>query len=123
MASLVVYRDELIVRLSWLERVAAFRGDVHLPLGCIQSVSIQEAPYSALRGIRAPGTGIPGVIAYGVRLMTGGRPDFAALHGRGPAILIELAPTASFGTVLVTVDDPESTLATVRAGLGGGGGS
>ena len=123
MASLVVHRDELVIRLSWLERMAAFRGDVHLPLGSIQSVSIQEAPYSALRGFRAPGTGVPGVIAYGVRLMTGGRPDFAALHGRGPAILMELTPAASFGTVLVTVDDPESTLAAVRAGLGERGGS
>jgi hypothetical protein len=122
MASLVVHQDELVVALSWLERVAAFRGNVHIPLGSIQSVSIQEAPYSSLRGIRAPGTGIPGVIAYGVRLMTGGRPDFAALHGRGPAILIELAPGASFATVLVTVGDPESTLAAVRAGLGDGGG-
>jgi hypothetical protein len=117
MASLVIERDELVVRLSQLEQLAAFRGDVHIPLGSVESVSAEKDPYSALRGVRAPGTGVPRMCAYGVRLMTGGRPDFAAVHGRGPAVRVELAPDAPFGRLLVSVDDPQAEVAALQARL------
>ena len=100
-----------------LEQVAAFRGDVHIPLVSVQSVSTVEDPYGALRGLRAPGTGVPRMCAYGVRLMTGGRPDFAAVHGRGPAVRVELAEGAPFGELLVTVDDAAAEVAALQAGI------
>ena len=106
--------DELVVRLSQIEQLAAFRGDVHVPLSAVEAVTVEDDPYSALRGLRAPGTGVPGMCAYGVRLLTGGRPDFAALHGRGPGLRVELGDGAPFGRLLITVDDPAATLAAVR---------
>ena len=118
MASLVIQQDELVVRLSQLEQMAAFRGDVRVPLNAVRDVHVNQAPYEALRGIRAPGTGVPRVLAYGVRLLTGGCPDFAALHGKGPAVCVDLSPQAGFGRLLVTVDDPAATVATVRSALG-----
>ncbi len=117
MASLVIERDELVVRLTQLEQLAALRGDVHVPLCAVQSVCEEGSPYDALRGIRAPGTGLPRRLAYGVRLFTGDRPDFAALHGCGPAVRVELAGEAPFGRLLVTVDDPRAAIATVQDGL------
>ena len=69
--------DALVVRLSRAEQLLAFRGDVRFPLSAITSVDVEPDPFGALRGIRAPGTGWPGVIAYGVRRYAGGR-DFAA---------------------------------------------
>ena len=80
-------------------------------------MSAEQDPYSALRGIRAPGTGVPRMCAYGVRLMTGGRPDFAAVHGRGPAVRVELGPDAPFGRLLVTVDDPQTEVAALQTQL------
>ena len=62
-------------------RSQGFHGDIAVPLSAVREVSVEPDPWSALRGIRAPGTGFPGVIAYGVRRMTGGRPDFAAILG------------------------------------------
>jgi hypothetical protein len=117
-ASLVIEHDELVVRLSQLEQLAALRGDLHVPLCAVESVSAEKAPYEALRGIRAPGTGVPRVCAYGVRLLTGGRPDFAALHGRGPAVRVELAPECAFGRLLVTVEDPGAAVAALQAVVG-----
>jgi hypothetical protein len=117
MATLAIDHDELVVRLSQLEQLAAFRGDVHIPLGAVKSVCAEQDPYAFLRGIRAPGTGVPRMCAYGVRLMTGGRPDFAAVHGRGPAVRIDLSDEAPFGRLLVTVDDPESDVASLQARL------
>ncbi|HEY5189444.1 MAG TPA: hypothetical protein VII87_10450, partial [Solirubrobacteraceae bacterium] len=86
MASLAVDGTELCVRLTALEKLAAMHGDIRVPLSSVAEVRVEPDPWCALRGVRAPGTGVPGVIAYGVRRGTGGRPDFAAVHSRGPAV-------------------------------------
>jgi hypothetical protein len=116
-ASLEVTGDELVVRMSGVECAAAVRREVRVPLASVASVCVDPDPWSALRGIRAPGTGIPGMVAYGVRRVTGGAPDFAAVHGRGPAVRVDLVPGAPYGRLLVTVDDVESTVRSLRAGL------
>jgi uncharacterized protein len=117
MACLVIERDELVVRLSQLEQLAAQRGDLRVPLCSVTQISQEGCPYGALRGMCAPGTGVPRRLAYGVRLFTGGRPDFAALHGPGPAIRIDLSEAAPFGRLLVTVPDPETAIAAVELGV------
>ena len=91
------------------------RGEVRVPLSAVSSACVDPSPWSALRGIRAPGTGIPGVIAYGMRRMTGEAPDFAAVHGRGRAVRVDLAAGAAFGRLLVTEPDAERVLAEIRA--------
>jgi hypothetical protein len=116
MASLEVHSEELVVRLSAVEQAAAMRREIRVPLAAIESVCAEPDPWGALRGVRAPGTGIPGVVAYGVRRVTGGAPDFAAVHGCGPAVRVDLAPGAPFGRLVVTVDDTERAVAAVRAG-------
>ena len=117
MASLEVQSEELVVRLSAVEQAAAMRREIRVPLAAIERVCTEPDPWGALRGIRAPGTGIPGVVAYGVRRVTGGAPDFAAVHGCGPAVRIDLAPGAPFGRLVVTVDDTERAVAALRAGV------
>jgi hypothetical protein len=117
MATLRAEGDELVLGLSAWERLAALRGDVRVPLTAVESVSVDPDPWHALRGMRAPGTGLPGRIAYGVRRLTGGRPDFAALRGRDPAVRIELGEPAAFGRLIVSVADPEAAVAAVEAAL------
>jgi hypothetical protein len=118
MASLAIHGDELVVRLSPLERIVALHGDVHVPISCVRSVCAEPDPWAALRGMRAPGTGLPGMVAFGVRRMTGARPDFAAVWGRRPAIRVELAPGSRYGRLVVTVSDPTATLTAMRGALG-----
>ena len=115
MAELVVEGSELVVRMSAWERAAAFRGDIRVPLDAVRAVGVEPDPWGTLRGIRAPGTGWPGVIAYGVRRMTGERPDFAAVLRRRPAVLVKLDPPAEFAQLLVSVADAEATVASVRS--------
>ena len=117
MATLEVHGDDLVVSLTAWERAAAMRREIRVPLGSVRSICADPDPWSALRGIRAPGTGIPGMIAYGVRRLTGSAPDFAAVHGRGPAVRVDLAPGAPFSRLLVTVDDARSTVEAVRVGV------
>ncbi len=113
MATLATHGDVLVVGLSPLERLAAFRGDVRVPLSAITAVEVEPDPFGALRGIRAPGTGWPGVIAYGVRRYSGGR-DFAAVRSKRPAVRIDLDGSSPFGRLLITIDDPASWVAMIR---------
>jgi hypothetical protein len=115
MAELVLDGDALEVRLRGWERAAAFHGDVAVPLSAVREIAVDPDPWAMLRGIRAPGTGFPGVIAYGVRRMTGDRPDFAAILGRKPAVRVELDAPAQFARLLVTVPDAAATVAGLQA--------
>lgn len=117
MATLAVEGPELVVRLSWLEKLGAFRGNVRVPLRAVRSVSAEPDPWAALRGIRAPGTGIPGVIAYGTRLYDGGR-DFAAVLGGRPAIRVDLGEESPFARLVVSVRDADGALAALRSAAG-----
>jgi hypothetical protein len=116
-ATLEVRQDALVVTLSGWERVAAMKREVRVPLAAVRGICSDPDPWSALRGVRAEGAGVPGMAVYGVRRMTGDRPDFAALHGRGPAVRVELTPEARYRRLLVTVADPEATVAAVCAGV------
>ncbi len=107
--------DQLVVSLSPLERLAAFRGEVRLPLSAVSAAVVERFPWRALRGIRSPGTGWPGVIAFGVRRLTGDRKDFAAVLGKRPALRVELDPPSTFARLVITVDEPEVAAAQIRA--------
>jgi hypothetical protein len=117
-ASLIVEGTDVVVRLSALEKLAAFRGNVRLPVSLVRGASVEPDPWTALRGIRSPGTGWPGVIAYGTRRFRGGR-DFAAVLGHRPAVRLDLDPQSPFSRLVVSVADPEVAAARVRevAGL------
>lgn len=117
MAEIEVQKDDLVVTLTPVERLAAMRREVRVPLEAVRGVCTDEEPWCTLRGFRTRGAGVPGFVAYEVRRMTGDRPDFAALHGRGPAVRVELAPPAPYGRLIVTVADPAATVAALRARL------
>lgn len=105
--------DALVVRLSRAEQLLAFRGDVRFPLSAITSVDVEPDPFGALRGIRAPGTGWPGVIAYGVRRYAGGR-DFAAVRSKRPALRIDLDDSAPFARLLISIKDPQAWVEMIK---------
>jgi hypothetical protein len=119
MATLAVEGSDLVLDLSLLERVAALRRGLRVPLSSIRSVEVTDDPYGRLHGIRAPGTGIPGLLAYGVWRLTGARPDFVVLAGRRPAIVVSLGPAARFERLIVSLADPELVAAEIRASVGG----
>jgi hypothetical protein len=115
-AKLVLAGGRVEVVLSQRERLAALRGDVSVDVGEIVDVRVSSHPFSELRGVRAPGTGMPGVIALGTWRHRGGK-DFAAIYRGKPAVVLELAPGAEFGRITVGVDDPDAAVATIRASL------
>lgn len=116
MARVRVAGDELLVDLTGLEKLEGFRGNISVPTSAVRDVRFTEDPWSELRGIRAPGTGVPGVIAVGTRRGQGFK-DFAAVHGKGPAVVVEL-DGAAFDRLVVTEDDAEGAVRELRRELG-----
>jgi hypothetical protein len=117
MAKLLVDGPDLVVGLSWPEKLGAVHRNVRVPLRAVRSVTAEPRPWYALRGIRFVGTGFPGVIALGTRLRKGGR-DFAAIEPGRPAIRVELSEESPFGQLIVSVRDADATLAAIRGATG-----
>ncbi len=116
MAALVVEGDRLRLQLTRFERVEGFHRDVVVPLERVRSIRVSDDLWSELRGIRSPGTGLPGVIAVGTRRGSFGK-DFAAVHGKGPGVVVEL-DGAEFDRLVVSVPDPAAVTRRVQHARG-----
>jgi hypothetical protein len=87
-AALRIEQEHLTVELSFWEKLGALSRGVSCPLSAITSVTRVDHARSQVRGLRAPGTGLPGVIALGS--FRGRRwVDFAAAYRHDPGYVIE----------------------------------
>jgi hypothetical protein len=121
MAEVRVDGGEVVVHLSTLEKAEAVHGDVRVSLADITAVRVVDSAWTELRGIRAPGTGVPNVIAVGTRRGGFGK-DFAAVHGTGPAVVVELTG-ADYSRLVVTSDDAPAVVAALESSRGTSSGS
>jgi hypothetical protein len=115
-ADLEVEGDELVLHLRAIEKAEGAHGDIRVPLSTVTAVRSVDDPWPELRGIRAPGTGLPNVIAVGTRRGDFGK-DFAAVHGKGPAVVVELAG-AAYGRLVVTADDAAARATSIARAAG-----
>ncbi len=116
MADLRTDGEELVLHMHALEKAEGFHGDIRIPLSAVTAVRVVDDAWPELRGIRAPGTGLPDVIAVGTRRGGFGK-DFAAVHGKGPAVVVELNG-AEFGRLIVTSDDADAVASAIRVATG-----
>jgi len=117
-AELRVGTGTVTLALTRIERLEGFRGDITAPASSVTSVRVSTDLWSELRGIRAPGTGIPGVVAVCTLRGSFGR-DFAAVHGRGPGVVVEF-DGEPFQRWVVSVDHPDAVVAEVSSAAGPG---
>jgi hypothetical protein len=115
MATLEVSGEQVEVVLGWLERLGALRGGgVSVALADVVDVQTWEAPFRKLHGLRAPGTGVPGLIALGTWRYRGGK-DFVAVYRRQAAVIVDVRPGRGFRRLIVGVGDPEGKAAELRS--------
>src|ERR1700686_1536636 len=100
MAQLAVHDGVVTLALTRLEHLEGFSRDLMAPLASVTAVRAVASPWPELRGLRAPGTGLPGVVAVGTRRGSFGK-DFAVVHGQERAVVVDLAG-ADFGRLVVT---------------------
>ena len=118
MAELLVEGDELVLHMTTLEKAEGFHGDIRVPLSSVRAVRTEPSAWhgAVLRGLRAPGTGMPKVVAVGTRRGDFGK-DFAAVHGTGPAVVVDMAG-AEYHRFVVTADDAGAVAARLRSAAG-----
>jgi len=101
-AELTVADGELRLRLGRWEGMGALHRDVDVPVASLVSATAVADLWTELRGIRAPGTGVPGVVMLGTTRYEGVK-DFCVVHGHGPGLVVVLRDQ-EFARLLVSAD-------------------
>lgn len=105
MARLLIKGDNLHLSLSGWEQLGSLHADIRVPLRHVESVESSENPRRLLKGIRAPGTGFPGVIMLGT-MRWKRKKDFCVVYLHHPAVVVILRDEP-FARLIVTSDQAE----------------
>ena len=91
MAKLIREGNDLVLSLSFWEKLGALHSSPRTTIRSVAKIEFPEKLWSAqvLRGIRAPGTGIPFVLLLGTMRGRGYR-DFVAMKGREKGVILTL---------------------------------
>lgn len=112
MAELKVEGDEVVVELSALEKGESLHGNLRFPRASVRAVEVLDDAHGELRwrGLKAPGTRIPGVVEVGTFRLKD-RKIFAAVHHDTPRGVRVLLDGANYDELVVGCADPESVAA------------
>ena len=110
MAKVVQVGDELILELSFWEKMGALHDSPRIPADSVEKVEFFDGLWgsSTLRGVRAPGTAIPYVLLLGTLRGMKYR-DFVAMRGRGEGVVLTLK-SGHFARWIFTLKQPKSEI-------------
>ena len=110
MAKLIRDGQELVVKLSALEKAEAVHGEIRVPWAAVQSVTVLDDAIHAVHGLKLPGSRLPGVFAMGTFKSAEGN-VFAIVHHQTPrGVKITLTGTA-YDALIIGTEDPEAVVA------------
>ena len=112
MAKVIREGDRVRLELSAMEKLGAVNwSKIETPISAITSISVVDRAWTreTIRGVRAPGTAFPYVIALGTMRHRGGK-DFVAIYFRRPAWVIEIDGRPFKRWVLTSNDNLEQLL-------------
>jgi hypothetical protein len=105
--------DTLIIEIKGWDQVWALKRRLDIPLNHV--TRIRGAADEIPRGIRIPGTHLPGVIAAGT-FYDGGEKAFWAVHNSERAIAIDLHDE-EYSMLVLEVADPDATIQDIERAL------
>jgi hypothetical protein len=115
MAELVKEGDDLVVKLSTIEKAEAAHGDVRVPLSSVRGVEVVDDAVHAVPGWKVIGAGWPGSFAIGTY---SGGPDhektFAVVHHDHPNGVKVQLEGAKFDLIVISCQDPEAAISRLR---------
>ncbi|MCX4695349.1 hypothetical protein [Streptomyces sp. NBC_01408] len=100
--------SEVVVRLSFRERMAVRRSGFRVPVAALRQVGVESSWWRVLRGAPGRGSWHPGR-CVGFRRLPEGGADFVAVRADRPALLLELDPGAPLRRLALSVADAEGT--------------
>ena len=110
MAKIVRDGDEIVLELSFFEKVGALHSSPRAKLDSIEKIEFIDQLWGSptLRGVRSPGTALPYVVLLGT-LRGRGYKDFVAMKGRGEGAVLTLK-SGPFERWIFTLRQPKADL-------------
>jgi hypothetical protein len=113
MTNISVQGDNLVIDVQGWHKLWSFMSRLEIPLDHVSGV--RGAADERARGIRAPGTHIPGIITAGT-FHYDGKKVFWDVRDSAKAVAIDLHDE-SYSTLIVEVSDPQSALSNIETAL------
>ncbi|MGY1662684.1 hypothetical protein ACI78Q_15810 [Geodermatophilus sp. SYSU D00705] len=114
MATMTTTPQTLRLTLTRSEKIFGLLRDLEVPRDSVTSVESVPDGLSVLRGLRAPGLGLPGVRAIGTWRRRGEKSLVSVRRGQ-PAVRVRLAGQR-FDTLLVGADDAAAVAGELTGG-------
>jgi hypothetical protein len=116
MVEITVSGESVVLNVKGLDKLWAFKSRLEIPLRNVRSVRADASVARGWwKGIRAPGTSIPGVIRAGTFYQDGKR-VFWDVHDPEKTIVLDLHDER-YDQLIVEVLDPEATVRDVMKAL------
>lgn len=112
MAQLTRDGDLLLLTLTPAEKLEGAHGNIHVSVSSVQSITVVDDVIHAVRGIRAPGTRIPGILAIGTFWANEGT-SFAVVHHQNTRGVRVNLTGQRFDALIVGSDHPEQLVASL----------
>jgi hypothetical protein len=107
--------QDLVVRLSTVEKAEAVHGDVRVPMSAVRSVEVVDDAVHAVNAFaKSVGAALPGRFMIGTFRADG--KTFVVVHHSTPRGVRVRLEGANFDELLIGCDDPEGTVDRLGAG-------
>ena len=117
MTTVEVTGGKLVVNVEGLDKLWALKSRLEVPLEHVLGAEVDtEVARGWWKGIKAPGTHVPGVITAGTFYQEGDR-VFWDVHEPEEALVIRLADER-YSRLVIEVEDPAGTAAAIRRATG-----
>ena len=118
MVNVTVERDKLVLELKGVDKLWSLKSRLELPLSHIQSVkAAPEISFDWWKGIRWPGTALPGVLKAGTFFQDGKRIFWDARPENKDKIIVIDLKNDDYDELIIEVADPRETTERVLAVL------
>ena len=115
MARVTVDGESMNVEIEGLDKFWALKSHLVIPLGNVRGATADPGVAKDPKGIRAPGTSVPGFITAGTFYVDGER-VFWDVHDPAKAVVVELADQR-YVRLIVEVDDPAATVELIERAI------
>uniref|UniRef100_A0AAU3H8L8 Bacterial Pleckstrin homology domain-containing protein n=1 Tax=Streptomyces sp. NBC_01401 TaxID=2903854 RepID=A0AAU3H8L8_9ACTN len=115
MALIRVEGDNLVVVIEGLDKLWSFKGSLTVPLANVRGATADPGISTDPKGIRAPGSHVPGVITAGT-FHQHGEKVFWNVRDASKAVVVELTGE-KYARLVLQVDNPRAAVALIENAL------